>query len=343
MLDVSAAGSPEMLGECQLQPQAVIVHDPVAAGAFSAFERMADDNRIEPDLLFRGRPNPSLYASHHALFVRTIAAHIGRVIYLSTLIGDHPSLKAASANPNQVFTRDSLITLPWAPDAFFCARLRPPQRRHEPNTMKAAVERLGLREVVHLPPDIFLEGGDVIPFAYKGRRCLLVGCGPRSSPEAIDFLQQELLPRYADELIALHLAPWRMNLDGGFVPVADDVIVADTSSILAAELVEARGRLTLNLWEMLDELGIRVLDTTPEESVYAQSCNCLCLGDRGIICYDLCPRVIALLEQSEIRVHPVPGAELIKGRGGPRCMTRPIYQPLDERHGDGCQSPCGLG
>lgn len=141
--------------------------------------------------------------------------------------------------------------------------------------MKAAAERLGLREVLHLPPDIVLEGGDVIPFAYKGRRCLLLGCGPRSSPEAIDFLQQELLPRYADELIALHLAPWRMNLDGGFMPVADDVIVADTSSILAAELVEARGRIALNLWDMLAELGIGVIDTTPENrSLHSRATAC---------------------------------------------------------------------
>lgn len=79
---------------------------------------------------------------------------------------------------------------------------------------------------------------------------------------------------------------------------------------------------------MLNDLGMQVIDTTPEESVYAQSCNCLCLGERRIVCYDLCPRVIGLIERSGICVYTVPGAELIKGRGGPRCMTRPIYLPL---------------
>ena len=153
--------------------------------------------------------------------------------------------------------------------------------------------------------------------------------GESNLQEHIDVLQQELLPRYADEIIAIHLAPWRMNLDGGFVPVADDVIVSDTSSIVGAELIEPDRRTRLDLWAMLADLGIRVVDTTPEESVYAQSCNYLCLGDRRIIGYDLCPRVIQLLEQHDIRVYPVAGSELIKGRGGPRCMTRPIYLPLD--------------
>jgi N-dimethylarginine dimethylaminohydrolase len=330
MLESSATALPEMLSEYSCRPQAIIVHDPVAVGAFHAFHSHNDDSRLELELLFRAKPDTARYATDHAFLVRAIAAHVDRVIYLHALINDEPSFELAKANPNQVFTRDSLITSPWIPDGFFCARLRPPQRRQEASTMKAAAERLGLREIVYLPSDIFLEGGDVIPFTYKGLRCLLVGWGPRSTPEAVDFLQQELLPRYADVLIALRLAHWRMNLDGGFVPVANDVIVADMSSILAAELVEPRGRVTLNLWEMLGDLGIRIIDTTPEESVYAQSCNCLCLGDRTVICYDLCPRIIALLKQSEIRVNLVPGAELIKGRGGPRCMTRPIYlQDID--------------
>lgn len=317
----------QALGECQCRPHAILVHDPVAAGAFDAFDQMTDDDRLETDLLFRARPIADRYAAEHAQFVRTIAAHIDRVIDLHALIGDEPSFEPARTNPNQVFTRDSLITLPWCPEAFFCARLRPPQRHEEAGTMKAAVERLGLREAMQLPPDLFLEGGDIIPFAHQGRRSLFVGWGPRSSPEAIDFLQQACLPGLADEIIALRLASWRMNLDGGFVPAAEDVVVADTSSILEAELVTPHSRVALDLWDMLHGLGIDVIDTTPEESVYAQSCNCLCLGERRVVCYDLCPRIIGLLEQSAVHVHSIPGGELIKGRGGPRCMTRPIYLP----------------
>jgi N-dimethylarginine dimethylaminohydrolase len=328
-MTISAEGRFEVLGECQCRPQAVIVHDPVAAGAFHSFDSVTEDHRLEPELLFRARPARSVYAEQHRNLVRAIVAHIGRAIYLRDLIGDDPSYDLARANPNQVFTRDSLITLPWAPDAYFRARLKPPQRRQESNVLEAAVKRLGLREIIRLPETVFLEGGDVIPYVNQGKRCLLVGYGPRSTPAAIEVLGEEMLPRYADQVIAIHLAPWRMNLDGGFVPVAEDVIVADTSSILGAELIEPDRRVRLDLWGMLADLGIKVIDTTPEESVYLQSCNFVCLGDRRVIGYDLCPRVIGLLEQHDIRVHAVAGSELIKGRGGPRCMTRPIYLPLD--------------
>jgi N-dimethylarginine dimethylaminohydrolase len=328
-MDMSAAERFQVLGECQCRPEAVIVHDPVAAGAFQSFDSVAEDRRLEPELLFRSRPDRPLYAEQHAGLVRTIAAQIGRAIYLQDIAGDDPSFGLARANPNQVFTRDSLITLPWAPDAYFRARLKPPQRRQESDVLEAAVKRLGLREILRLPETVFLEGGDIIPYINEGRRCLLAGYGPRSTPAAIDVLQQDLLPRYADQIIAIHLAPWRMNLDGGFLPVADDVIVADTSSILGAELIEPERRSRLDLWAMLADLGITVIDTTPDESIYLQSCNFLCVGDRCVIGYDLCPRVIALIEKHDIRVYPVAGSELIKGRGGPRCMTRPIYLPLD--------------
>lgn len=191
--------------------------------------------------------------------------------------------------------------------------------------MEAAVRRLGLREIASLPEDVFLEGGDVIPFAHSGLRCLLVGCGPRSTLEAADWLGQALVPVWADRVIAIELAAWRMNLDGGFVPVAEDVVVSDTGSIVRAWEIDARGRAALDLWAMLRDLGVRTVQTSREESVYSQSCNCLCLGERRLVYYDLCPRVARELRRHELRVSLVPGSELIKGRGGPRCMTRPIY------------------
>jgi arginine deiminase len=80
---------------------------------------------------------------------------------------------------------------------------------------------------------------------------------------------------------------------------------------------------------MVKDMGIRIIDVTKEESVYSQACNCICLGSRKIIYYDLCMRVYEKMREHDIEVHLVQGSELVKGRGGPRCMTRPIYKGLD--------------
>jgi arginine deiminase len=45
-----------------------------------------------------------------------------------------------------------------------------------------------------------------------------------------------------------------------------------------------------------------------------------------VVYYDLCERVSRILQRHGVEVLHTPGAELVKGRGGPLCMTRPVYK-----------------
>lgn len=314
-----------MWAEYSAHPRLLVVHDPVAAGAMRNLSRVGDDARLESEWLFRSRPNEARYAEQHRSFVETLRSNVAQVLYLSEILGDDAVLAQANTNPNQVFTRDSLITLPWRPGGYIGARMKPFLRRPETRTMRAAVETLGLRELAVIPEGLVLEGGDLVPFEREKRRCLLIGHGPRTSFDTIEYLQGALIPDLADEIIAIELAPWRMNLDGGFLPVASDVLIAEPESILAGVLLDGRGRHSVDVLSMMRDLGMRIIETTRDESVFSQSCNCVCLGDRKVVYYDLCDRVQAQLVRHDIKTLQVPGSELVKGRGGPRCMTRPIY------------------
>jgi N-dimethylarginine dimethylaminohydrolase len=307
-------------------PSTILVHDPVPLGALDVMDRVADAATFEETTLFRARPDRAAYWTQHQTFVALLRAHASRVIYLRDLIGDHPAFRAAAQNPNQVFTRDSLITIPWLPDRYLRGRMAKPLRRAESDAMAAAVELLGLTELIRLPEELYLEGGDVIPFARDGRRSWLVGYGPRTRIETLRFLRDRLIPQALDEIVAIELAEWRMNLDGGLLPLADDVVVADSLSIRGGTLLDASGERPVDVLEMLRDLGMRIIDATRDESVYAQACNCVCLGGRKVICYDLCDRVYDLMLRHDLEVYRTPGSELVKGRGGPRCMTRPIYR-----------------
>jgi N-dimethylarginine dimethylaminohydrolase len=313
------------LAEFSVTPGRVLVHDPVAAGAFRALEAIRDPAVLERDWLFRKPPDPARYAEQHGALVRALQPHVA-VLHLADLIADHEAFACAGSNPNLVFTRDSIVTLPWAPDRYLAARMKPALRRPETGALRAALERLGLRELPPIPEGLFLEGGDVIPFEREGRRTLLIGHGPRTRFETIEHLQGALLPRHADEILAIELAPWRMNLDGGLVPVTEDVVLAEPPSLIAGLLLDARSRQPVDALGLLRDLGMHVIETTREESVHAQACNCVCLGGRRIVYYDLCPRVAELLHRHDVETILVPGSELVKGRGGPRCMTRPIYR-----------------
>jgi N-dimethylarginine dimethylaminohydrolase len=323
------AGRPE--SEFAVAPQIVLVHDPVDAGGLDAIESHSHDGDLERELLFRERPDTEIYGRQHKAFVAEIRRHVPEVYYLADLIGGNGAYAASMRNPNLVFTRDSVITIPWVPYGYVGARMKPPLRRGETRATQAALEHLGLREIARVPDDLFLEGGDVVPFVREGLRALLVGFGPRTTLDTLDWLQETFIPTYIDEIIGVELGDCRLNLDGGLLPVAEDVIIADIGSIVRAVHIDRSGSRGFDIWDMFRSLGMRIIETTRHESVFSQACNCLCLGNRQVVYYDLCDRVRDLLQEHDVRSHLVAGSELIKGRGGPRCMSRPIYQATTSR------------
>jgi N-dimethylarginine dimethylaminohydrolase len=102
-------------------------------------------------------------------------------------------------------------------------------------------------------------------------------------------------------------------------------VIVDRSSIVRSFLLDAKGERPVDVLALLGGLGLEPLEVTREEATLLQACNCCCLGGRRVIVYDLCERVAEELGARDIEVRTVPGRELIKGTGGPRCMTRPLY------------------
>lgn len=309
--------------EAGSRPSAIVVHDPVDPAIVRRVNSLSDEELA--GFHFEGRPDPELYAKQHELFVEAVSHHVPSVRYLSDMVTEKASDDLLLGSPNLLFTRDTLITLPGAPGLFIPGRMRADDRVPETQTMRRAIEQLGLRPMFELPDGAVLEGGDVVPFVRDGRRCLVVGYGRRSNWTAVEFLRARLIPNYFDEILAVWLAPWRVTLDGALVAVAEDVIVAQPDSFQSAYLLTQKDMTEVNLLPFLHGSGVRVVEATIAESIEQMACNILCLGDRKIISYDLCERIGALLSDHQIDVRTVPGSELVKSRGGPRCMTCPIY------------------
>jgi N-dimethylarginine dimethylaminohydrolase len=142
------------------------------------------------------------------------------------------------------------------------------------------------------------------------------------------------MPRHIDEIIGIELASWRLNLDGVLVPVAPRAFVTHRGSICRAVRITGSGRDSVDVVEMLRETGMAVIEPTAEESK-REACNNLCVGEGRVVSYDLTPRVHAQFEAAGIEVARVPGHELIKGTGGPRCMSRPVYRPVRAQEASG--------
>lgn len=312
--------------EFDVRPSGVLVHDPVAAGAFKAFEGVNNDYDIRRDFLYESKPNSSVFARQYHDFVERLRENIDNVHYLTDILGAEKATALTKHNPNQVYTRDALITIPWVPNGYLVGNMFMPIRRSESRALVDSCEALGMEEIVKLQGKYMLEGGDVIPFIREGRRAFLIGYGRRTQLDTIYALRDLLIPDYLDEIIGIELAQWRINLDGGLVPVADDVVLMQRDSLLGAIFLDERGEYVEDPVAMFMDLDYNIIEVDIYESRFQQACNCFCVGNRKVICYDLCRPVVDQLTSLDIVVITVPGSELVKGTGGPRCMTRPIYR-----------------
>jgi N-dimethylarginine dimethylaminohydrolase len=97
-------------------------------------------------------------------------------------------------------------------------------------------------------------------------------------------------------------------------PVADDLAVVYLPL------------LPVGLWELIGELGIRMVEV-PDEEFPTLGCNVLAVRPGVVIIAEGNPVTTAALTAAGCEVHTYPATEIgINGSGGPTCMTRPILR-----------------
>jgi dimethylargininase len=97
-------------------------------------------------------------------------------------------------------------------------------------------------------------------------------------------------------------------------PVADDLAVAYLPLLPVA------------LWELLNELGVRLLEV-PAEEFPTLGCNVLAVRPGVVILAEGNPVTARALAAAGCEVHTYPATEIgINGSGGPTCLTRPILR-----------------
>jgi N-dimethylarginine dimethylaminohydrolase len=97
-------------------------------------------------------------------------------------------------------------------------------------------------------------------------------------------------------------------------PVADDLAVAHLPQLPAG------------LYELLGELGVRLL-AVPAEEMPTLGCNVLAVRPRVVVMAEGNPRTAHALAEAGCEVHTFVAGEVgVNGGGGPTCLTRPIVR-----------------
>ena len=194
----------------------------------------------------------------------------------------------------------------------------------------------------HLPATV--EGGDI---AVLGHRAVMIGMGERTTPQGVELLAHRLFETdTADQVIVVELPQERafMHLDTALTQVDRDaysVYPYLPETLRAWKVTPALARSGLAIHEIPDlfkELSyvlqvdrLRVLKVpmdrrAAEREQWDDGNNFLAVEPGVVLGYECNTTTNHYLEEHGIRVVPVVGSELGRGRGGPRCMSCPIQR-----------------
>ncbi len=190
-----------------------------------------------------------------------------------------------------------------------------------------------------------IEGGDVLSLSD---RCVAVGCGERTTVAAVEKLAKVLFARGFERVLLFKNPASRtyMHLDVLLTHVDYDKFLAHPCMAHkwfdVYELTPAgHGEIAVNcttdgvdriLARALGIDGVHLIEIgggdviTAKREHWNMGANSLAISPANIITYDRNAVTNELLDKAGVKVNPIPGGELSRGRGGPRCMSMPMVR-----------------
>jgi arginine deiminase len=184
-----------------------------------------------------------------------------------------------------------------------------------------------------------IEGGDLFCLS---ERAALIGVGARTTMTGAKALALWLFERGFERVLAVNVPPLRSSIHLDCLMSMVDRDAALMAGLLAhrpaidlrrgAGGIEAKpvGPLPEAIAEALGLETLRVIAVADQREQWTLAANTLAVRAGAVVAYSRNARTNGALEAAGIEVLPVPGEELSRGRGGPRCLTCPLARDAVE-------------
>lgn len=189
----------------------------------------------------------------------------------------------------------------------------------------------------------YIEGGDILVLA---KDVIAIGCSQRTSTMAIESIAHNLFSAREElkEILVIHIPPVRafMHLDTVFTMVDYDKFtiypgIEDSLKVYKLQRgprggfkVSSEKSLISTLKKSLNLPAIDLIQSGGGDAITAareqwnDSTNTLAIAPGVVVTYSRNERSNETLRQHGIEVLETYGSELVRGRGGPRCMSCPL-------------------
>ena len=235
----------------------------------------------------------------HDAFVELLAS-LGPTVHV---------LDAETGSCDLVYTFDPLLV---TDRGAIPLRSGKPNRRGEEQAIEAWTLAAGIPTVGRITAPGTVDGGDTL---WLRPDLFCIGRTLRSNSEG----GRQLAEIVGGDVRTFDVPYWRgpaelIHLLSVISPVADDLAVVYLPL------------LPVGLWELLDDLDIRLI-AVPDEEFPSLGCNVLAVRPGVVVVADGNPVTRAALEAHGCEVHAYAATEIgINGSGGPTCLTRPILR-----------------
>ena len=261
------------------------------------------------------------FRADHEHFVDTLRSEEVDVVLPTELLLEDPLLDSIQRSPNLVYVRDTAAV---TQAGYILANMKSPVRRNETRIVEAVLRKLAIPRLMKTTVPATIEGGDLI---FLDDDTLLLGVGNRTNQAGLRKLLATGAQSGLRRLLAVPLPSSVIHLDGTMMVIDQDLAIVHRQSLRNTGSLFENGRLKrrVKLLEFMKASKTRLVEVTDYER-QRRATNVITIAPRKAIGYAGNARVKRALTENGVDFIEIEGAELIRGYGGPRCMTMPILR-----------------